>query len=106
MNLEKQGHVGIHFDVMNKEFSIDKTITRGRVFDIAILNYLIDKQVNFIGIDMNGAQKPASHLRIDQHCADRGVFIIENLDKLDLVLEKVSNKPFTAYIFPVNMSGF
>ncbi|MDF2636571.1 MAG: hypothetical protein K0R78_3445, partial [Pelosinus sp.] len=51
-------------------------------------------------------QKPATHLYIDQYCADRGVFIIENLDNLDLLLEKTSNKSFTAYTFPVNMSGF
>jgi len=156
MDLEKQGHVGTHFDVMNKEFSIDNAITRGIVFDIShiktgevkvkdldlsnvekgdfvmfysgilkqlrygskeyfstnielsdeLIDYLIDKQVNFIGIDMNGAQKPANHRRIDQHCADRGVFIIENLDNLDIVLEKASDKSFTVYTFPVNMSGF
>ncbi|MFL0195352.1 cyclase family protein [Clostridium sp. WILCCON 0269] len=156
MNLEKQGYIGTHFDVMNKEFSIDKAITRGRVFDVShikngevkvndldlssvkkgdfvmfysgilkqlrygtkeyfstnielsdeLIDYLIDKRVNFIGIDMNGAQKPANHLRIDQHCADRGVFIIENLDNLDLMLEKASGESFTVYTFPVNMSGF
>ncbi|KZL88511.1 hypothetical protein CLMAG_61660 [Clostridium magnum DSM 2767] len=55
---------------------------------------------------MNGAQKPENHLRIDQYCADRGVFIIENLDNLDLLLEKASDKSFTVYTFPVNMSGF
>jgi kynurenine formamidase len=156
MNLEKQGHVGTHFDVRDKEFSIDKIITKGRVFDIShiktgevkvndldlssvekgdfvmfysgilkrlrygskeylstyielsneLIDHLIDKEVNFIGVDMAGAQKPATHLYIDQYCADRGVFIIENLDNLDLLLEKTSNKSFTAYTFPVNMSGF
>jgi kynurenine formamidase len=156
MNLEKQGHVGTHFDVMNKEFSIENIITRGRIFDIShiktgevkvkdldlssvekgdfvmfysgilkqlgygskeyfstnielsdeLIDCLIDKEVNFIGIDMNGAQKPANHLHIDQYCAYRGVFIIENLDNLDLVLKKGSDKPFTVYTFPVNMAGF
>ncbi|MDF2949035.1 cyclase family protein [Anaerospora sp.] len=156
MNLEKQGHVGTHFDVRDKEFSIDKIITKGRVFNIShiktgevkvndldlsnvekgdfvmfysgilkqlrygskeylstyielsneLIDYLIDKEVNFIGVDMAGAQKPATHLYIDQYCADRGIFIIENLDNLDLLLEKAFNKPFTVYTFPVNMSGF
>ena len=156
MGLEKQGHVGTHFDVMDKEFSIDKIITKGRIFDIShiktgevkvndldlssvekgdfvmfysgilkqlrygskeyfsthielsneLINYLINKEVNFIGIDMSGAQKPDTHLYIDQYCADRGVFIIENLDNLDLLLENASNKSFTVYTFPVNMSGF
>ena len=156
MGLEKQGHVGTHFDVMDKEFSIDKIITKGRIFDIShiktgevkvndldlssvekgdfvmfysgilkqlrygskeyfsthielsneLINYLIDKEVHFIGIDMSGTQKPDTHLYIDQYCADRGVFIIENLDNLDLLLENASNKSFTVYTFPVNMSGF
>lgn len=71
-----------------------------------LIDYLIDKEVNFIGVDMAGAQKPATHLYIDQYCADRGIFIIENLDNLDVLLEKAFNKPFTVYTFPVNMSGF
>ncbi len=156
LDLEKQGHVGTHFDVMNKEFSIENIITRGRIFDIShiktgevklqdldlsniekgdfvmfysgilkqlgygpkeyfstnielsdeLIDALINREVNFIGIDMNGAQKPANHLHIDQYCADRGVFIIENLDNLDILLEKAADKPFTVYTFPVNMSGF
>ncbi len=156
LDLEKQGHVGTHFDAMNKEFSIENIITRGRIFDIShiktgevklqdldlsniekgdfvmfysgilkklgygpkeyfstnielsdeLIDALINREVNFIGIDMNGAQKPANHLRIDTYCADRGVFIIENLDNLDVLLEKAADKPFTVYTFPVNMSGF
>jgi kynurenine formamidase len=156
LDLEKQGHVGTHFDVMDKEFSIENIITRGRIFDIShiktgevklqdldlsnvekgdfvmfysgilkklgygtkeyfstnielsdeLIDALINREVNFIGIDMNGAQKPVNHLCIDKYCADRGVFIIENLDNLDLLLEKVADKSFTVYTFPVNMSGF
>lgn len=157
VDLEKQGHYGTHFDVMDKEFSIEKTITKGRIFDIShisvgqevrvkdldlssiekndfvmfhsgilkrynygskeyfsanielsneLIDYLIDKGVSFIGIDMNGAQKPATHVYIDQYCANRGVFIIENLNNLDLLSEAVSDKPFKVYTLPVNMSGF
>jgi kynurenine formamidase len=155
-DLEKSGHVGTHFDAMDKEFTIENIITRGRVFDIShiktdevkvedldlslvekndfvffysgilkkhgygtkeyfttyielsdeLIDCLIDKGVAFIGIDMGGAKKPADHLRIDQHCADRGVFIIENLVNLDLLLKEAANKSFTVYTFPVNMSGF
>jgi len=155
-DLEKSGHVGTHYDAMNKEFSIENIITKGRVFDIShiktgevtvedldlsdvekndfvlfysgilkkhsygtkeyfstyielsdeLINYLVDKGVSFIGIDMAGAKKPADHPRIDQYCADRGVFIIENLDNLDLLLKEASDKSFTVYTFPVNLSGF
>lgn len=154
--LDKSGHIGTHFDVMNKEFSIENIITTGKIFDIShitngevkledldlsiiekkdfvmfysgilkqhgygtkeyfsthielsdeLIDYLIHKEVSFIGVDMSGAKKPDDHLRIDQYCADRGVFIIENLDNLDLLLKKVSNRSFTVYTFPVNMKGF
>ncbi|RYD06520.1 hypothetical protein N752_04120 [Desulforamulus aquiferis] len=155
-DLDKAGHVGTHFDARDKEFSIEKIITRGIVFDIrhiktgevtikdidlsiiqpndfimfcsGILNTfgygakeyfgtyielsdelvdaLIGKNVSFIGVDMAGAKGPENHLRIDQYCADRGVFIIENLNNLDLLYETTNGSPFTAYTFPVNMSGF
>lgn len=157
LDLDKQGHIGTHFDVMDKEFSIEKTVTKGRIFDISHIEYdrkvtaedldlssvekgdfimfysgilkqygygtkeyfatnielsdklidsLIKKEISFIGIDMNGAQKPATHQYIDQYCADRGVFIIENLNNLDLLLAEVPDRPFKVYTFPVNMSGF
>jgi kynurenine formamidase len=62
--------------------------------------------VSFIGVDMGGTKGPENHVRIDQYCADRGVFIIENLNNLDLLYETTKGKPFTTYTFPVNMSGF
>lgn len=157
VDFEKQGHYGTHFDVMDKEFSIEKIITKGRILDISHINVgaevkvedldlsniekndfvmfysgilkrysygskeyfsanielsnglidcLIDKGISFIGIDMSGAQKPATHVYIDQYCADRGVFIIENLNNLDLLVKEVSDKPFKVYTLPMNMSGF
>lgn len=155
-DLDKAGHVGTHFDVRDKEFSIEKIITRGIIVDIrhiktgevtindidlniiqpndfimfysGILNKfrygtkeyfttyvelsdelidgLIARNVSFIGVDMAGVKETDDHERIDQYCADRGVFIIENLNNLDLVLEKASGKSFTVYTFPLNMSGF
>lgn len=155
-DLNKAGHIGTHFDVMDKKFSIDNAITKGRVFDISGLNHekvmpedidlnsvqphefimfytgilkkygygtkeyfstyielsdelveaLIEKNINFIGVDMAGAKKPADHPRVDQYCADHGIFIIENLNHLDLLLKETNGNPFTAYTFPVNMEGF
>ncbi|TGE37163.1 cyclase [Desulfosporosinus fructosivorans] len=155
-NTEKAGHIGTHFDVMNKAFPIESIITKGKIFDIShitdievkvadldlsevqqkdfvifhsgilkkhgygtkeyfstyielsdeLVDYLIGKQVSFIGVDMGGAKGPENHLRIDQYCADKGVFIIENLDNLDLLLEEGKDKSFIVYTFPVNMHGF
>lgn len=156
VNAEKAGHVGTHFDVMDKVFSIDNMITKGRLFDISLIktgqvtvadldlsavgegdfvmfhsgllnnlgygskeyfstytelsnsliDALIDKKISFIGVDMAGAKGPADHPRIDQYCADRGIFIIENLNNLAPLLKETAGKPFTVYTFPVNMSGF
>lgn len=55
---------------------------------------------------MAGAKKPKDHPCIDLHCSENGIFIIENLVNLDLLLKEVPGKPFTVYTFPTNMSGF
>ena len=155
-NLQKSGHVGTHFDVMDKEFSFKNIITKGKVFDIShiqtgevklkdldlssvqendfvmfhsgilkkydfatkeyfvtyielsdeLVDYLIDKKVSFIGVDMAGVKNQKGHERIDHYCADRGVFIIENLDNLDVLLKDAKGNAFTVYTFPVNWHGF
>jgi kynurenine formamidase len=154
--LHKYGHIGTHFDVMDKEFHLKNIITRGKIFDIssigsgevkaedldlsavrekdfvmfysgvlekhgyysqeyfkshpalsdALIDSLIDKKVSFIGVDMTGVKNAKDHPRIDQYCADRGVFIIENLDNLDLLLKEARDKPFKVYTFPVNWHDF
>jgi hypothetical protein len=71
-----------------------------------LVDGLIARKVSFIGVDMAGAKGPQDHLRIDQYCADKGVFIIENLNNLDLLYETTKGNPFKVYTFPVNMSGF
>lgn len=71
-----------------------------------LIDYLLNKRVSLIGVDMAGAKKPDDHLRIDLYCAERGVFIIENLINLDLLLKETLEKSFTVYTFPTNMSGF
>ena len=82
-----------------------KMLIRSGKVDISYSEKNIQK-ISFIGIDMSGAQKPAHHQHIDQYCADHGVFIIENLNNLDVLLKETEHKPFRVYTFPVNMSGF
>ena len=155
-DIDKTGHVGTHFDVMGREYSVDNIITQGRIYDIShikasevrtedldltsvkekdfvifhtgilkrfgygtkeyfsnytelsdeLIDYLLSKKISYIGVDMGGVKGPKDHPRIDQYCADRGVFIIENLNNLELLLEKADNKPFKVYNFPVNFDGF
>ena len=130
------GHLGTHFDVMNKEFPLSYTRLKAVVFDVRgcgnreitcadislddlhegmfagfctgfieekgygtpeyhrthpVLSYelidaLIEKKISIIGIDFAGVRRGKEHTPADQHCADHGVFIVENLTGLDQVI--------------------
>lgn len=47
------------------------------------------ENISYIGVDMAGTKRPA----------DYGIFIIENLNHLDLLLKETKVNPFTAYTF-------
>ena len=153
-NLKKAitGHLGTHFDVMNKEFPLDYTERNGIVFDVskikerdietedinieivqegmfvafysgyieevgygtqkyfkehpqlsnALIESLLNKRVSIIGVDFAGVRMGEEHTPMDQHCADRGVFIVENLCNLQTVLN--AGGQFTARTYPMNFS--
>ena len=144
------GHLGTHFDVMNKEFPLDYTQRSGIVFDVSrvknrdidvddidlsqvtenmfvsfytgfieeegygtkkyftehpqlsneLIDALLQKKVSIIGVDFAGVRRGKEHTPMDQHCADQGVFIIENLCNLSSVL-KIRNT-FIANTYPMN----
>ena len=137
-NLKKAlvGHLGTHFDVMNKEFPLDYVRRQAIVFDVSsisgrdieiadvdldaveqgmfvafytghidrveygskeyfashpalsveLIDALLDKGVSIIGVDCAGVRNGEEHTPMDQHCADHGVFIVENLCNLDKVI--------------------
>ena len=47
-----------------------------------LIDYLIEKKVSFIGIDAAGIRRGREHREADERCAEKGVFVIENLDNL------------------------
>jgi kynurenine formamidase len=147
------GHLGTHFDVMNKEFPLEYVERRGIVFDVSrvfdkrditaddidmsivesgmfvafysgfiesegyggekyftehpqLSDELIDKLlslgISIIGIDFAGVRRGKEHTPKDQHCAERGVFIIENLCNLKSVLKGCRSALFVANTYPVN----
>lgn len=147
------GHLGTHFDVMNKEFPLEYIKRDGIVFDVSkvlerditlddidiskvhenmfvafytgfiekegygsrvyfkehpqlsndLIETLLDKKVSIIGVDFAGVRRGAEHTPKDQYCADRGVFIIENLCSLkDVVLE---GSKFIAHTYPMKYAG-
>ncbi len=57
---------------------------------------LIERGVSIIGIDFAGVRRGAEHTPMDQYCADRGTFIIENLWNLKALPEH-----FIAHTYPL-----
>ena len=149
------GHLGTHFDVMNKKFPLENTERRGILFDVsrvkdreigagdinideiaehdfvmfytgclqenkfgtpeylqtrlelsdALITELVNKKVSMVGIDFPGIRKPAEHPRADQYCADHGVFVIENLANLEILLAAVKGQTYLVHTYPVNYEG-
>lgn len=149
------GHIGTHFDIMDKEFPLDYINRTGKIFNVShirnneislkdidlneikennfvifytgylrdmgygtaeyltnhpelskeLIDYLISKKVSLIGIDAPGVKRSSEHRYIDQYCADRDVFIVENINNLDLLWSEAKNNPFTMYTFPLNIKG-
>jgi Predicted metal-dependent hydrolase len=152
------GHLGTHFDVMNKEFPLEYVERKGVVFDVGgiidrdidesdidlakvekemfvafytgfietagyggkkyftehpqlsngLIAELIARKISIIGVDFAGIRRGAEHTPKDQYCADRGIFVIENLCNLKTLLGDQASMNFTANTYPVNyaeMSG-
>lgn len=147
------GHLGTHFDVMDKEFPLSYTRREGIVFDVSairgrdieekdisldlvqegqfvafytgyidqepygtktyfsehpqlshqLVDTLLDKGISIIGIDCSGIRRGKEHTPKDQLCADRGVFVVENLCNLQAVV--AAGGRFIAHTYPVNYSG-
>lgn len=145
------GHIGTHFDVMNKEFPLEFTRLPGIAFDVRhvegrdisvsdidlervrenmfvafasgfiqkvgyggsvyfkehpqlsdeLIDRLLDKGVSIIGVDFAGVRRGKEHTPKDQYCADRGVFIIENLCNLPQLLNQ-DGGTFIANTYPLN----
>lgn len=147
------GHMGTHFDVMDKEFPLDYTELEGIVFDVSsvkdrdisvsdidlskaetgmfvafytgfveeagygtaryhhehpqlsdeLINALLDRKICLIGIDFAGVRRGREHTPKDQYCAEKGVFIIENMCNLKDVVDLGGR--FHAHTYPLNYSG-
>jgi len=149
------GHLGTHFDVMNKEFPLSYTKRKGIVFDASkfigedislnegdlsmvrkdmfvafysgfidkvgygtkpyfkehpqlsneLIDQLLGKGISIIGVDFAGVRRGKDHTPKDQYCADKGVFIVENLCRLDQVLRGKKFNNFVANTYPINFEG-
>ena len=146
------GHLGTHFDVMDKVFPLEYTRRNGVVFDVstirerdieaadidlakvekdmfvafftgyleeigygnrtyfgdhpqlsdALIDQLLERGVSIIAVDCAGVRRGREHTPKDQHCANQGCFVIENLCNLKAVLE--AGGSFTAHTYPMNFA--
>jgi kynurenine formamidase len=70
-----------------------------------LIDALLEKRISLIGIDFAGVRRGSEHTPKDQYCADRGVFIVENLCNLDKIV--MNNKSTTCLMntYPVRFEG-
>lgn len=149
------GHLGTHFDVMDREFPLDYVRRQGVFFDVsalrgreiepedvdlsllepgtfaafytgfldeagygtaayfkqhpqlsqALISALLERCVSLIGVDCAGIRRGPEHTPADQRCADRGTFVVENLCRLDRVLEGDPTARCVVHTYPMNFSG-
>ncbi|WP_312699159.1 cyclase family protein [Sedimentibacter sp.] len=149
------GHLGTHFDVMNKEFPIEYVERNAIVFDVStvkgrdieiwdiniskvkgdmfvafytgfieeegygskryfqehpqlsddLTDALLDIGISIIGIDCAGIRRGVEHTPKDQYCADRNVFVVENICNLGKLLLQESSREFIANTYPVKYAG-
>lgn len=67
-----------------------------------LIHALLEKGISIIGLDFAGIRRTPEHIPADQCCADRGVFVIENLRNLKDVLAHGGR--FTAFTYPIRCS--
>ena len=65
-----------------------------------LINALLHKGISIIGLDFAGIRRTPEHIPADQRCADRGVFVIENICNLKDVLAQGSR--FIACTYPLH----
>ncbi|HEY3424260.1 MAG TPA: cyclase, partial [Negativicutes bacterium] len=65
------------------------------------LEFLIQKEVNFIGIDAAGVKRKEGHAKADYFCADHNVFVIENI----VNLQQPTQGSFKFYCFPLHLKN-
>ena len=150
------GHMGTHFDVMDKVFPLEFVRRQSVAFDVSnlfdrdiassdidldqvkadmfvlfctgyielqgygtqaysenhpqlskeLIDELLKRNVSMIGVDFAGVRRGLEHTLTDQYCADHGVFIVENICNLGLLLKNEKAKKCIIHTYPVNFAGW
>lgn len=72
---------------------------------ISLIDTLIEKKVAMIGIDAAGIRRGSAHTPMDQYCAERGVFVVENLCQLGALLQGQKYGRYDIFTFPIKFEG-
>lgn len=149
------GHLGTHFDVMDKEFPLDYLRLPAIVINVStihnrdiqvedididtiqegmfvafytgyvheysygnlayfknhiqlshhLIHLLIEKKIKIIGIDCAGIRHGQEHTKTDQYCADHDIFVVENMDGMDLFLNEEKQKTCFINTYTVSYTG-
>jgi kynurenine formamidase len=98
--------VMFHTSVLKeKGYGTQEYFASRRALSWNLIERLVKLKVSMIGVDAAGIRMRAEHPKADKFCADNGVFVVENLDKLDLLLSEVGDEPFSVGTYPMNFSG-
>lgn len=89
----------------NQEYGSSIYFNEHPQFSYELIDLLLEKEAKIIGIDAAGLRRGEEHTPVDQRCADRGVFVVENIANLKLLHDAAGTKQFTVYTAPVNFKG-
>ena len=85
--VEPDMFVAFHTGYIDKvEYGSKEYFAPHPALSVELIDALLDKRVSIIGVDCAGVRTGKEHTLMDQHCADHGVFIVENLCNLDKVI--------------------
>ena len=93
-------------ELFHKYYSIAFAILPGIAGGLALelIDKLLEQKISIIGIDFAGVRRGKEHIPKDQYCADKGVFIVENLCNLGKILRNEKQNYFIANTYPINFS--
>lgn len=97
----KEGYFVFFQTNFDKYFNDEEKYNNHTEISIEVVEYLVDKKVNMIGIDALGIGKGKNHGIIDVFLGKKGIYAIENLTNLC----KLPNKDFTVYCMPMKIEG-
>ncbi|WP_273321064.1 cyclase family protein [Vallitalea guaymasensis] len=101
ISLIKEGHFIFFQTNWDKYLDDEDKYNTHPEISMEVIEYLVDKKVNMIGIDTLGLGYGKNHGLIDTFVGKKGIYAIENLTNLD----KIPSKDFRVYCLPMKIEG-